>query len=76
MNKKNIMMRKKCLKRRYKLGLDEADDLYYMLGMSFDQFGQIRLALPYFQRALNWMPDDVEAKFQYGLALAQYGVSR
>jgi tetratricopeptide (TPR) repeat protein len=45
-----------------------------MLGMTLLQFEQPKLALPYFQRAVEMKPEDTEARFQYGLSLAGLGL--
>ena len=41
-----------------------------MLGMSLVGLEQPKFALPYFQRRVELNQEDVEARFQYGLCLA------
>jgi tetratricopeptide (TPR) repeat protein len=57
--------------RAEKLGLKNAD-LYYMIGMTLKQQedGHEKLALAYFQLALDEDPTDLEALFQRGLCSA------
>jgi tetratricopeptide (TPR) repeat protein len=53
-----------------KKGLQTADN-YFMLGLSLVNLDQPRLALPYLQRSVELQDNDAEARFQYGLCLAQ-----
>lgn len=46
-------------------------DVYYMLGMSFYQLGDFRRALPSLSRAVELNGEDVDARFHYGMSLAQ-----
>lgn len=46
-------------------------DLYFMLGMTFLKKGNELAGIPYFQRAKELNPNDIEAAFQYGLSLAK-----
>lgn len=57
-----------------KNGLQNDGDTLFMLGMTLLKFDQPKLALPYFQRAVELKPTDMEARFQYGLCLAQQGL--
>ena len=52
----------------------ESNDLHYMLGMCFVNLGRNELSLPYIQRSVELDGTDIEARFQYGLALARCGV--
>lgn len=47
------------------------NDIYFMIGMCFVQLGNPKLALPYLQRSVELNADDIEARFQYALVLAQ-----
>ncbi|MGE8206140.1 tetratricopeptide repeat protein [Heyndrickxia sp. NPDC080065] len=47
------------------------NDVYFMIGMSFVQLGSVKLAIPYLQRSVELNEDDIEARFQYALVLAQ-----
>ncbi|MBS4202800.1 tetratricopeptide repeat protein [Lederbergia citrea] len=51
----------------------ESNDLYYMLGMCFVNLGRNELSLPYLQRSMELDESDIEARFQYALALARSG---
>lgn len=50
-------------------GVEEAD-AYFMLGKSLERSEEARLALPYFQRAAELAPRDLEIRLSYGIALA------
>ncbi|QQZ10766.1 tetratricopeptide repeat protein [Heyndrickxia vini] len=47
------------------------NDIYFMIGMCFVQLGNPKLAMPYLQRSVELNAEDVEARFQYALVLAQ-----
>ncbi|MDN4607099.1 tetratricopeptide repeat protein [Sporosarcina highlanderae] len=51
-------------------GLNEAD-AFFMLGKSLKQSDNSKLALPYFQRAAELAPDDLEIRLAYGILLAE-----
>ncbi|WP_262173429.1 tetratricopeptide repeat protein [Saccharococcus sp. Marseille-Q5394] len=51
-------------------GLNEAD-AYFMLGKSLKQSDKSKLALPYFQRAAELAPDDLEIRLAFGILLAE-----
>ncbi len=42
-----------------------------MIGMCFVQLGSPKLAIPYLQRSVELNDEDIDARFQYALALAQ-----
>lgn len=45
-------------------------DAYYMLGKSFERLGNPKLSLPYYQRAVELNPDDLQSKLSYAINLA------
>ena len=47
------------------------NDIYFMIGMCFVQLGSPKLAIPYLQRSVELNDEDIDARFQYALALAQ-----
>ena len=48
----------------------ENSDCYFMLGMTLQQLDQPKLSMPYLQRSVELNPEDVDARFQYALCLA------
>lgn len=50
-------------------GVEEAD-VYFMLGKSLERSEQVKLALPYLQRAAELAPEDLEIRLSYGILLA------
>jgi len=68
-NQGNYKQAKEKFELSVKNGLDNGDT-YFMLGMTYLQIEQPRLALPYFQRAVEVAEEDVEARFQFALCLA------
>ncbi len=50
-------------------GVEEAD-AYFMLGKSLERSEQVKLALPYLQRAAELAPTDLEIRLSYGISLA------
>ena len=46
-------------------------DVYFMLGMSYYQLESLPYAQANLQRAVELNPVDIDARFQYGLTLAQ-----
>lgn len=47
----------------------EGADAYYMLAKSFEKENQIKLALPYMQRAKELAPEDLQIRLSYGILL-------
>ncbi|MDW0117431.1 tetratricopeptide repeat protein [Sporosarcina thermotolerans] len=60
----------KLYEKAIRAGLNEAD-AFFMLGKSLKQSGNSKLALPYFQRAAELAPDDLEIRLAYGILLAE-----
>lgn len=54
-------------------GIEEAD-AYFMLGKSLERTEQVKLALPYLQRAAELAPTDLEIRLAYGISLANQEV--
>lgn len=54
-------------------GIEEAD-AYFMLGKSLERSEQVKLALPYLQRAAELAPTDLEIRLSYGISLANLEV--
>lgn len=52
----------------------ENGDLFYMLGTVLVKLEQPKLALPYLQRAVELNENDTEARFQFGMCLANEGM--
>ena len=50
-------------------GLDNSD-AYFMLGLTLMALDQAKLAMPYLQRTVELNPEDVDARFQFALCLA------
>lgn len=50
-------------------GVEEADS-YFMLGKSLERTDNVKLALPYLQRAAELSPEDLEIRLSYGIVLA------
>ncbi|MFF2754223.1 tetratricopeptide repeat protein [Psychrobacillus sp. NPDC058041] len=50
----------------------EGPDAYFMLGKSFEKTGQIKLSLPYLQRAYELDSNDIQIKLTYAIALASF----
>ena len=48
----------------------ENGDLFYMLGTVLVKLERPKLALPYLQRAVELNENDTEARFQFGMCLA------
>lgn len=48
----------------------ENSDLFYMLGQTLMKLEQPKLAMPYLQRAVELNEEDNEARFQFGMCLA------
>lgn len=48
----------------------EGADAPYMLAKSLERTGQLKLALPYMQRASELAPDDLQIRLSYGILLA------
>lgn len=59
----------KMLRHALHLGIEDSE-VYYLLGLVHLQKEEKMLAIPFLQRASE-LSDDIEKKFQYGLALAQ-----
>lgn len=47
----------------------EGADAYYMLAKSFEREGQMKLALPYMQRAAELAPKDIQIHLAFGILL-------
>lgn len=47
----------------------EGADAYYMLAKSFERENQLKLALPYMQRAKELAPEDLQIRLSYGILL-------
>lgn len=45
-------------------------DAFYMLGRSFEKMSKPKLSLPYYQRAVELNPDDLQIKLSYAINLA------
>ncbi|MFD1207018.1 MULTISPECIES: tetratricopeptide repeat protein [Sporosarcina] len=60
----------KLYEKAVRAGLDEAD-AYFMLAKSLKRADQQKLSLPYFQRAAELSPEDLEIRLAYGIALAE-----
>jgi len=45
-------------------------DAYYMLGKSFEKLGNAKLSLPYFQRAAEISPEDLQIQLSFAINLA------
>lgn len=54
-------------------GVEEAD-AYFMLGKSLERADNVKLALPYLQRAAELSPEDLAIRLSYGIALANLEV--
>lgn len=54
-------------------GIEEAD-AYFMLGKSLERSEQVKLALPYLQRAAELASTDLEIRLTYGISLANLEV--
>lgn len=59
--------------KAYRTGMENSD-LFYMLGTSLMKLEQPKLAMPYLQRAAELNDADYEARFQYGMCLANEGM--
>ncbi|QQD85547.1 MULTISPECIES: tetratricopeptide repeat protein [unclassified Jeotgalicoccus] len=46
-------------------------DLNFMLGRTHVNTGEIKMSIPFFEKAYQSMPDDTDLLFNYGLALCQ-----
>lgn len=60
----------KLYEKAIRAGLDEAD-AYYMLGKCLRNADNSKLALPYFQRAAELAPTDLEIRLSFGILLAE-----
>lgn len=60
----------KLYEKAIRAGLNEAD-AFFMLGKSLKQSDNPKLALPYFQRAAELAPNDLEIRLAYGILLAE-----
>jgi tetratricopeptide (TPR) repeat protein len=60
---------KDMFEKAIRLGLDNSD-AYFMLGLTLMALDQPKLAMPYLQRTVELSPEDVDARFQYALCLA------
>lgn len=49
----------------------EDGDLNFMLGRTHVNTGEIRMSIPFFEKAYQRMPEDTDLLFNYGLALCQ-----
>lgn len=49
----------------------EDGDLNFMLGRTHVNTGEIRMSIPFFEKAYQIMPEDTDLLFNYGLALCQ-----
>ena len=49
----------------------EGADCYYMLGKCFEKENQVKLALPYMQRAAELAPDDLQIRLSFGILLCK-----
>ena len=63
------MEAKDFLEKALKTGLENSD-CYFMLGMTLQQLDQPKLSMPYLQRSVELNPEDIDARFQYALCLA------
>ncbi|MHA6260330.1 tetratricopeptide repeat protein [Sporosarcina sp. CAU 1771] len=50
-------------------GVDQAD-AHFMLAKSLERMDKAKLALPYFQRAAELSPEDLEIRLSFGISLA------
>ncbi|WP_342469115.1 tetratricopeptide repeat protein [Ureibacillus sp. FSL K6-3587] len=60
----------KLYQKSIEYGIEGADS-YYMLGKCFEKENQVKLALPYMQRAAELAPDDLQIRLSYGIILCK-----
>lgn len=59
----------KIYERAIRSGIEGAD-AYYMLGKSFEHAGNLKLALPYMQRAAELAPEDIQVRLANAILMA------
>lgn len=67
--KEDFMKAKDYFEQALKAGMENSD-LFYMLGQTLIKLEQPKLAMPYLQRAVELNEEDNEARFQFGMCLA------
>lgn len=60
----------KLYQKSIECGIEGADS-YYMLGKCFEKENQVKLALPYMQRAVELAPDDLQIRLSFGILLCK-----
>lgn len=68
-NKERYEEAAKLYEKSIRKGIEEAD-AYFMLGRSLERTDNVKLALPYLQRAAELAPEDLEVRLAYGIVLA------
>ncbi|MFC5542175.1 MAG: tetratricopeptide repeat protein [Bacilli bacterium] len=69
-NSERFLEAAKLYQKSIEYGIEGADS-YYMLGKCFEKENQVKLALPYMQRAAELAPDDLQIRLSYGIILCK-----
>jgi tetratricopeptide (TPR) repeat protein len=69
-NSERFLEAAKLYQKSLEYGIEGADS-YYMLGKCFEKENQVKLALPYMQRAAELAPDDLQIRLSYGIILCK-----